>query len=153
MYSIKVKAAEATVFHHLGRFGDSDREYFTPRMLHVHRTSGEANEVGCTIRYDVIIPWLSFSVVLQKVVEERYLLFRVRDGFGQGGVLAFDIDRKKPGGGFLTIYVAFDFPKGNSPVERLGWYVFRLAFPGFVHDVLWNQSLCKFKQLVEAENG
>lgn len=151
MYSIKVKAAEATVFRELGRFGDSDRAYFTPRMVKVRRISGEANEVGCTIRYDNIIPWLSFSVVLQKVVEERYLLFRVRDGFAQGGVLAFDIDRKKPGGGFLTIYVAFDFPKGESPVGRFGWYLFKLAFPGFVHDVLWNQSLCRLKQLVEVE--
>lgn len=149
MYSIRVKADEKTVFRQLGRFGDSDREYFTPRMVHVHRTSGEANEVGCTIRYDVVIPWLSFSVVLQKVVEERHLLFRVRDGFAQGGVLAFDIDRKTPGGGFLTIYVAFDFPHGEGLVKRLGWRLFRSIFPGFVHDVLWNQSLCKFKQLVE----
>ncbi len=152
MYSIRVKAAEGAVFRQLGKFGDDDREYFTPRMVRVHRTSGEANEVGCTIRYDVIVPWLSFDVVLQQVVEERYLLFRVVDGFAQGGVLAFDIDRKKPGGGFLTIYVAFDFPKGKGLVKRLGWRLFRAVFPGFVHDVIWNQSLCKLKQVVEAED-
>jgi hypothetical protein len=151
MYTIRVKADEARIFRQLGRFGDNDREYLPPRMVRVHRTSGEANEVGSTIRYDVVIPWLSFSVVLQKVVEERYLLYRVRDGFAQGGILAFDIDRKRPGGGFLTIYVAFDFPKGNGPAERLGWSVFRRAFPAFVHDVIWNQSLCKLKQLVESE--
>lgn len=153
MYTIRVKADEARIFRQLGGFGDDDREYLTPRMVRVHRTSGEANEVGSTIRYDVVFPQLSFSIVLQKVVEERYLLYRVRDGFAQGGVLAFDIDHKRPGGRFLTIYVAFDFPNGNGLVGRFGWTVFRRAFPAFVHDVIWNQSLCKLKQLVESETG
>ncbi|NQU25588.1 MAG: hypothetical protein HQ567_30245 [Candidatus Nealsonbacteria bacterium] len=31
------------------------------------------------------------------------------------------------------------------------WYAFGLAFPGFVHDVVWNHSLCKIKDLVETE--
>jgi flavin-dependent dehydrogenase len=152
-YSIRIKADEATVLHQLGKFGDSDREYFTPRMLDVHRTAGDANEVGSSIRYDVFLRWLSFSVVLEKVVESRYLLYRVRDGFAQGGILAFGIDRKKAGGGFLTIYVAFDFPTSSNPFKRVGWRLFRLAFPGFVHDVLWNHSLCKLKHLVELEDA
>ena len=53
----------------------------------------------------------------------------------------------------MTIYVAFNFPRRKNPFKRLAWYLFRLAFPGFVHDVLWNHSLCKLKHLVELEGG
>jgi hypothetical protein len=153
MYTIRIKAGEATVFRQLGKFGDSDREYFTPRLVKVRRTSGEPNEVGSTVRYEVAPRRLSFSVRLEKVVEERYLLYRVVEGFARGGVLAFDIDRKKAGGGFLTIYVAFNFPRGKRPLGRTGWRLFRLFFPGFVHDVIWNHSLCKLKHLVELEEA
>ncbi len=122
-------------------------------MVRVHRTAGNANEPGSTIRYDVFPRWLSFSIVLEKVVAARYLLYRVRDGFPRGGLLAFDIDRKRAGGGFLTIYVAFNFPRGKNPFTRLAWYLFKRAFPGFVHEVLWNQALCKLKHLAELEDG
>jgi flavin-dependent dehydrogenase len=153
MYSIRIKADPAAVFHQLGKFGDSDREYFTPRFVTVRRTAGEANVVGSTMRYEVTPRWLSFSVDLEKVVEERYLLYRVRDGFARGGVLAFDVDRRKVGGGYLTIYVAFDFPRGKRPLGRLGWYLFRRMFPSYLHDVIWNHSLCKLKYLVELQEG
>jgi flavin-dependent dehydrogenase len=148
-YSIRIKADEAAVLHQLGKFGDSDREYFTPRLINVHRTAGNANEAGNTIRYDLFPRWLSFSVVLEKIIESRYFLYRVVDGFAEGGILTFDIDPKKPGGGFLTIYVAFNFPRSTNPFKRTGWSLFKRAFPGFVHDVLWNHSLCKLKHLVE----
>lgn len=149
MYSIRVKVEEATVLCELGKFGDADKDYFTPRMIRVHRIAGKANEVGCTIRYDVFPRWLSFSVILEEVVQSRYLLYRVLDGFAKGGILAFDIEPQASGGVFLTIYLAFDFPRGKSLLKRLGWFLFRLVFPGFVHDVLWNHSLCKLKHLAE----
>jgi flavin-dependent dehydrogenase len=151
MYSIRIKADEGAVFHQLGKFGDADREYFTPRLVKVSRTFGEPNQVGSTVRYQVTPAALSFSAVLEKVVDKRYLLYRVRDGFARGGILAFDIAPKKPGGGFLTIYVAFDFPAGGRPLGRLGWRLFRLLFPSFLHDVIWNHSLCKLKQVAEAD--
>ncbi len=91
--------------------------------------------------------------MLEKVVAARYLLYRVRDGFPQGGILAFDIDRKRAGGGYLTIYVAFNFPRGKNPFTRLAWHLFKRVFPGFVHEVLWNQALCKLKHLAELEDG
>jgi flavin-dependent dehydrogenase len=151
MYSIRIKAHDARVLHQLGKFGDSDRQYFTPRLIQVHRTAGNANEVGNTIRYDLFPRWLSFSVVLEKVVAARYLLYRVRGGFAQHGILAFDIDPEKAGG-LLTIYVAFDFPRSKRLFKRLAWGLFRRLFPAFLHDVLWNHSLCKIKHLVEAED-
>jgi flavin-dependent dehydrogenase len=152
MYSIRIKADEATILHQLGKFGDADREYFTPRMVRVHRTAGNANEPGSTIRYDVFPRWLSFSIVLEKVVAARYLLYRVRDGFPQGGILAFDIDRKRAGGGYLTIYAAFNFPRGKNVFTRLAWSLFKRIFPGFIHEVLWNQALCKLKHLAELQS-
>jgi hypothetical protein len=107
--------------------------------------------VGSTVRYEVVPRQLSFSVSLEKVVEQRYLFYRVVNGFARGGILAFDIDRKRAGGGFLTIYVGFDFPRGKSLPGRVGWRLFRSFFPGWVHDVIWNHSLCRLKHLVEEE--
>ena len=149
-YWIKIKAGADAILGQLARFGDPDQEYFRPRFIRVRRTAGVPNEVGSTIRYDVTPSWLSFSAILEKVVENQYLLYRVLDGFARGGILAFDTRPVRPGVSLLTIYVAFDFPRGTSPLERLGWRLGRMIFPAFVHDVLWNNSLCKLKQLAEA---
>lgn len=153
MYSIRIKADAAAILWQLGKFGDPDRKYFTPRFIQVRRVAGTANHVGSTLRYDVTPSWLSFSVALEKLVQGRYLLYRVADGFARGGILAFDIDRVRTGVSLLTIYVAFDFPKGTSILGRLGWRLGRLIFPAFVHDVLWNHSLCQMKHLAELDEG
>jgi hypothetical protein len=151
MYSIRIRAGISAIKRQLGKFGDADRQYFKPRLIQVRRTSGEANEIGCTIHYDVTPSWLSFSVVLEKIVEGRYLLYRVIDGFARGGILVFDIDPVRPGVNLLTIYVGFDFPQGSRPLSRLGWRVGRSIFPAFVHDVIWNHSLCRMKDLAELD--
>jgi len=151
VYTIKIKADRARILHQLGRFGDEDREYFTPRMVRVCRTAGEANQIGSVVQYDLPLRWLSFRVVLERVVEDRYLVYRVADGFAQGGVLVFDLDCVREGVCLLSIYVGFNFPKTANLIEKIGWRIFRHTFPGFVHDVLWNHSLCKIKDLAEAE--
>jgi flavin-dependent dehydrogenase len=153
MYSIRIKSDEAAILRQLAKFGDKDREYFRPRMIRVRRIAGDANEVGSTIRYDVVPRWFSFSVVLEKVVAGRYLLYRALDGFPQGGILAFDVDRQEAGSNILTIYVAFDFPRRKNPLKGFAWWLFRLSFPTFVHDVLWNHALCKLKYLVESADA
>lgn len=151
MYSIRIRADAAAVLRLLGKFGDADREYFTPRFIKVRRTEGEANEVGSVVHYQVTPSWLSFSVVLEQVVEGRYLLYRVMDGFARGGILVFDVDPLRMGVNLLTIYVGFDFPRGNTRIGKLGWRLGRAIFPGFVHDVVWNHSLCRMKDLVESD--
>jgi len=153
MYSIRIRAGAAAILRQLGRFGDPDRRYFTPRFIRVHRTAGEPNEPGSTIRYDVTPSWLSFGVVLEKVVPGRYLLYRVVAGFARGGTLAFDVDRLRAGVSLLTIYVAFDFPPGSGALSRLGSRLGARVFPAFVHDVVWNHSLCQLKHVVEGEAG
>ncbi|MDH3989310.1 MAG: hypothetical protein OEV34_09295, partial [Gammaproteobacteria bacterium] len=52
----------------------------------------------------------------------------------------------------LTVYLAFDYARGTSAAERLFWWAFRLLFPEYVHDVLWNHALCEFKQAAEEKH-
>jgi len=151
VYSIRIKADRKDILHQLGKFGDADRQYLRPRMIDIYRTTGDANEVGSTIRYDVLCRRLSFSVVLEKVLGSRYLLYRIQNGFAQGGVLAFDVDCEETGVCLLSIYVAFDFPRRRNPLKRVFWRLFRWIFPAFVHDVAWNHSLCKIKHLAESD--
>lgn len=73
------------------------------------------------------------------------------DRIAQGGVLALDVKQKEEGVCLLSLYVAFDFSQRGNWLAKLGWQVFRYSFPAFVHDVLWNHSLCKLKHLVEVD--
>jgi flavin-dependent dehydrogenase len=153
MYSIRVRADASAILRQLGKFGDADRGYFKPRFIQVRRTAGAANVVGSTIRYHVTPSWLSFSVDLERLIQGHCLLYRVADGFARDGILVFDIDRLREGVSLLTIYVAFDFPRGTSPLTKIGWRLGRAIFPGFVHDVIWNHSLCQMKHLIEFDDS
>jgi len=152
MYSITIKSEPNKIFRYLGTFGDGDRKYFRPRWLRVERVSGRPNEPGCLIRYKTPFRFLDFQVVLERQVEEKYLAYRVRDGFAEGGILIFDIEKMKPGVQLLSIYVAFDFARGKRWTEKIFWFFFRYFFPGFVHDVLWNHSLCQLKDIIEKDS-
>ncbi len=93
----------------------------------------------------------SFCLLLEQIVQGRLLAYRVRDGFARGGVLLFEVEQNGNEICNLSIYVAFQFARGRTPVTRPLWWVFRRLFPSFVHDVLWNHSLCQLKNLAEAE--
>ena len=153
MYSIRIRGTQERILHQLGKFGDPDREYLKPRMVNVHRTAGKANHVGCTVQYDLPLRLLSFGAVLESITEQPRLVYRVKDGFAKGGVLIFDLKEVRPGVVLLSTYVGFSFPRPRNFVKRAAWTAFRFAFPGFVHDVVWNHSLCKIKDLVETEDG
>jgi flavin-dependent dehydrogenase len=169
MYSIRIRDRPETIFRELGSFGEPDRAYLKPRFLRVTRTDGTPNHVGTIIRYEIGLRaggWerikthplrdrlrarpLSFSVRLEQAVPDRYLLYRILDGFGRGGTFAFDINEVKPGLSLLTTYVGFDFPRGRGLLGRCGWRLLRLIFPAYAHDVLWNHSLCLIKSLAES---
>lgn len=162
VYSIRIRAGAEAIFRQLGRFGDPEREYLWPRFLSVRRLSGEPNRPGTIIRYEVgpgcggrrprrRLPLVSFSVRLEQNIPGRYLLYRIVDGFGRGGVFAFDTRPVKRGVQSLSIYVGFDFHRGRGPFGRLGWWLFRTSFPSFAHDVVWNHSLCKIRYLAESD--
>ncbi len=150
MYAIRIKGDRKGILDQLGKFGDGDRGYFRPRILRVQRIKGGANETGSVISYEMPFRFLSFHVALERIVDDTVVLYRVQDGFARGGVLVFKIDGGAEGTLLLTIYVAFDFVKGDSIPTRLAWRAFRLLFPGFVHDVLWNHSLCELRDIVES---
>jgi len=149
MYSIKIKADPERIFHQLGKFGDKNRQYLKPRAMEIYHSVGQENQVGSIIHYGMPLAFLSFSIILEKVIGMQYLLYRVRDNFAKGGILVFDIQEKEKGLCILSIYVAFDFPLGASAFKKVFWYVIRHCFPAFVHDVVWNHALCKLKHIVE----
>lgn len=152
MYSIRIRAPQHGIWRELGRFGD-DCEFFKPRMVRVVRTSGLANEVGSILEYVVALRCLGFRMVLETAIEDRLLVYRILDGFPRGGILVFDILPAERQTCLLSIYVAFDFPRGSGLIGKSMWRAFRALFPAFVHDVLWNQSLCKLKALVEEQEA
>ncbi|MBZ5499633.1 MAG: hypothetical protein LAP85_24810 [Acidobacteriia bacterium] len=151
MYTIRIRARCAQVLHQLGRFGESDRGYFRPHWVQIQRTEGVPNEPGCLIRYEVLCHRFSFCLQLEQIVQGHLLVYRVRDGFARGGVLLFEVEQDADEICNLSIYVAFQFVRGETPITRLLWLLFRRLFPSFVHDVLWNHSLCQLKNLAEAE--
>jgi hypothetical protein len=71
------------------------------------------------------------------------------DGFARGGVLLFDVEESEREDCLLSIYVAFNFPAGGNWVRKLFWRSFSFLFPAYVHDVLWNHSLCQLKEIIE----
>lgn len=153
MYSIRIRSDGAAILRELEKFGDEGREYFTPRFIRVRRTAGAPTELGTTIRYDVTPFWYSFSIALERILPDQSVMYRALDGFPRGGVLAFDIQEEGPNRSLLAIYLAFDFPRPRNPFKRVAWWLFRLTFPGFVHDVVWNHALCKLKYVVERDSG
>lgn len=149
MYSIKIKSRRDPILHQLGLFGDEDKAYFRPKLIKVTRISGGANEIGSVIQYTLPVKRLSFRLVLERIVGRRFIIYRVLDGFARGGVLVFDLEEIRRRVFLLTIYVAFNFPKSNNPIKQLYWRLFGFFFPAFTHDVLWNHSLCKLKDVIE----
>jgi hypothetical protein len=149
MYTIKLRAPADRIFTELGRFGDEDRAYFRPRFVEVRRIRGEPNREGSLIRYKVTPRLLTFNLMLEHSEPGRHLVYRVLDGFARGGVMVFEVEALGRGQCGLSIYVTFDFPTGSGPLSRPLFSVLRLAFPAFVHDVIWNHSLCELKDCVE----
>ncbi len=153
MYSIQIKTEKAQILRQLEQFGAQGMEYFRPRWVRIRRSHGQPNAIGTTIRYETTFHFVDFSLMLENFLREEYILYRVQDGFASGGVLIFDIKKKREGVFILSIYVAFNMPRGVGLLRRLYWTVFRRLFPGFVHDVLWNHSLCRIKDIAETRDS
>jgi hypothetical protein len=151
MYSIEIRGSQEAILRQVGKFGDTDREYLRPRMVNVRRIDGQSNEVRSVIEYGLPFRWLNFSIILERILDRRQVIYRVRNGFARGGVLVFEISPVREGVCLLSTYVGFNFPKPKNPIKWLAWRMFKLAFPGFVHNVIWNHSLCSIKHIVERE--
>jgi flavin-dependent dehydrogenase len=150
MYTIKIAAPRDRILEQLGRFGETERGYLKPKWVKIHRVAGVPNTPGCVIQYEIVCPWFSFRLILDQLIGGHLAVYRVSDGFARGGVLLFEIETISDEVCALSIYVAFNFARGRSWVTRPCWWLFRRLFPAFVHDVLWNHSLCQLKDIVEA---
>ena len=149
MHSIKIHATRSRIWDQLGRFGSEDCPYLKLRWIRVRRTEGEPHRPGCVVRYELIPRSLSFRLVLEEVMPERCLIYRVQDGFARDGVLVFDLESCARDAHRISVYVAFDFGRGAAGPRKLAWRLFRLVFPRFLHDVVWNHALCKLKEVIE----
>ena len=150
MYSIKIKASPELVEAEIGKFGESDRKYFSPRFIQVMRIRGYPNHPECVIQYQVVLSNLTFSLILVGVINHRYFLYRVLDGFARDGILIFEVEQQPKDITLLSIYVAFDFYQGTHFISQAFWLLLKWLFPAFIHDVLWNHSLCQLKDNVES---
>ena len=151
MYSVTIKSSRRKIFEYLGTFGDEDRKYFKPRMIKVKRKTGWPNHKGCELQYKTPLKFLDFDLVLENVIDEAYLIYRVKNGFARDGILVFNLEKRNDRIHVLYIYVAFNFVKGKKLREKTGMGLLKFFFPGFIHDVLWNHSLCQLKNAVETE--
>lgn len=151
MYTIKIAAPRSLILRQLETFGEQNRQYLRPRGLRISRVAGSPHSKGCVIRYEILHSRLRFHLRLENVFEEHLAVYRVLDGFARGGILLFEIEERANGVCLLSIYVAFNFPRGQSKAGAIAWRGFRLLFPSFVHDVLWNHSLCQLRDLVERQ--
>lgn len=153
MYSITIKSEPDKILRHLGMFGDQNRGYFKPRWLKVRRISGRPNQPGSLIGYLTPFKFLDFNVTLESRVDDKILVYRVRDGFAEGGIFILEIKKEKRGVNILYVYVAFDVSPGKKWTEKIPWFLLKRFFPGFVHDVLWNHSLCQLKDIIEMDSA
>jgi flavin-dependent dehydrogenase len=150
MYTIHIRENSDIAMALLAQFGEADRPYLNPRWVGIKRTSGAPLQEGSIIEYSIFGRLISFSIELQESDGDNFLVYQVRDGFAHDGVFLFEVQQTANGHCELTIYLAFDYARGNSLSERLFWRLFRLLFPEFIHDVLWNHALCELKHRAEA---
>jgi hypothetical protein len=149
MYSIKIKRGAKQVYDFLGTFGEDKRLYFKPRFVKVRRISGAANTTGTVLLYQFPFRSLNFQIKLENLRRDRYLVYRIKDGFGRGGMMVFNFESHKDIKTVLSIYVAFDLISGGGILRHIKRILMKGIFPGYIHDVLWNHSLCHIKSLIE----
>jgi hypothetical protein len=149
IYTVRVRSSAEDAIALLAEFGEEGRPYLNPRWVRIRRSQGEPLQAGCIIQYSVFGGLISFSIEQQSGWEENKLAYRVRDSFAHGGDFIFEVEPLPDGCCDVTVYLAFDYARGDTLFSKIYWNLFRLMFPEFVHDVLWNHALCEFKHTVE----
>jgi len=120
------------------------------RWVQIRRTSGKRLEAGCVISYRVFVGFISFSIEQLAPTAAGQIRYRVHDGFADGGLFLFDVEPGTPGHCFVTVYLAFEYARGDTLFSRIYWRLFRLLFPEFIHEGLWNHALCELRQSAES---
>ena len=149
IYTVHVRASPDNTLQLLAEFGEENRPYLNPRWVDIRRTQGEPLEAGSIIQYSIFGGLISFAIELQPATRENLLVYKIKDGFAHGGAFVFELQPRPSGDTDLTVYLAFDYARGDSVPAQCYWWLFRHLFPEFVHDVLWNHGLCEFKHMIE----
>ncbi len=153
MYAIKIRAPAAAIYRELGKFGDEERHFFHLRFAKAQRISGAANKVGSTIKYSIIGLASPVEMRLARCIPNKALLYEVSEKFANHGILLFDINPTKDGNNRFVIYTAFDYKKGKTLGGKIFWRLFKLLFPAYIHDVVWNHALCSIKEETERKGA
>ncbi|MBF0469699.1 MAG: hypothetical protein HQK61_12575, partial [Desulfamplus sp.] len=138
MYAIKIRASSDRIFEELGKFGSREGKFLRLRFVDVTRTSGLPNQEGSVVSYSLRGLPVSMGICLAKTIAGKSLLYEPSELFATNGKLLFDISPTKDGNNRLVIYTAFDFRKGKNQFGKIFWRVFKLLFPDYAHDVVWN---------------
>ena len=120
--------------------------------MKIRRIRGEPLQRGSVIQYRIFWGLLAFEIE-QQVSRENLIVYKVNGGFSHDGLFCFEVESLPSGYCLLTTYLAFDYARGKGFFSRLFWAAFRHLFPEYIHDVLWNHALCKFKQVVESRDA
>jgi hypothetical protein len=153
MYTVHIRAAPESALEQLAKFGEKDRPYLNPRWVKIRRTHGEPLCAGSVIQYTILGGLISFSIEQQPGTDPNLIVYRVSDGFAHDGAFVFEVDPLTTGYCDLTIYLAFDYARGDTFVSRVYCRLFKLLFPEFIHDVLWNHALCEIKHWAEEKDS
>jgi flavin-dependent dehydrogenase len=149
MFAIRIRAGPDKIYNELGKFGDPGRDYLKLRFATVKRVSGLPNQLGSIVQYSIGNSIWPVPLRLARCSPDKTLLYDVGERFAYGGKLLFDVHPKKNGACRLVIYTAFDFRTGRTPGGKVLWRLFRVLFPEYVHDVVWNHALCCIKANAE----
>jgi len=153
IYSIRIRSGVETVLGLLAQFGEKSRPYLNPRWVRIRRTEGEPLQEGSVIQYRIFWGAMSFSIEQQPSDREDLIVYKVNGGFADGGLFCFEVKPLAEGRCLMTIYLVFDYARGRTLFGRFFWRLFKLFFPEFLHDVLWNHALCELKQVAEIRNA
>jgi flavin-dependent dehydrogenase len=152
MYAIKIRGAAEPIMEELAKFGDAKARFLNLRLAEVRQIQGVPNQVGSVIRYRIPLLGLGAELRLTKRVGFESLLYQLDGRLADHGKLIFNVAPTKDRNSRLSIYAAFDYKRGKSFAGRVLWKGFRVLFPEFVHDVVWNHALCTIKELVERKH-
>ena len=153
MYVIKIRGAAEEIMEELGQFGDPDARFLNLRFIEVRRIEGLPNQAGSVIRYKIPLVGLAAELRLARRVGSETLLYEFDERLADHGKLIFNVAPAKDGNSRLSIYAAFDYKKGSGFADRVLWKGFKLLFPEFVHDIVWNHALCTIKEEVERKHS
>lgn len=152
MYAIKIRGAAEPIMEELAKFGHPRARFLNLRLVEVRQIQGVPNQVGSVIRYRAPLLGLGATLRLTKRVGFETLLYQLDERVADHGKLIFNVAPTKDRNSRLSIYAAFDYKRGKSFARRVLWKGFRVLFPEFVHDVVWNHALCTIKELVERKH-